>query len=317
MDFMGHLARSSYELDDGGAGKESQRQRLTRDEIIGNAFVMLVAGHETSANVLHFSILELATNPASQRRLQKDVDELLGDRDPETWEYESVVNKLMASMLGAVMNEVLRLIPPVVDMPKKVSAEHDAIVTMDGKQYTLPKNTGVSVLAVSAHRNPRYWRTQPSKIHPGKSDVDDFVPERWLKTSEDSKLDDGQAPEDAVTSAQLYRPPSGSFIPFSAGARSCIGRRIAQVEIVAMLAVLFQKYSVELALDEWASDEELSKMSREEATEVYAKAQKKSRETLENCASVLTLKLQRGQYVPVRLVKRGEERFVNWLEMDK
>jgi len=31
-----------------------------------------------------------------------------------------------------------------------------------------------------------------------------------------------------------------------------------------MLAVIFQKYSVELAVDEWASDEEVENMSVEE-----------------------------------------------------
>jgi cytochrome P450 len=314
MDLMGHLARSSQELVDVGT-KKGPEIGLTRDEILGNAFVMLVAGHETSANVIHFSIVELAANPASQRRLQKDLDELLGDTDSETWEYEQTVKKLMASMTGAVMNETLRLVPPAIDVPKMVSSERDQVVTMDGKKYTLPKDTGISVVTISTHTSARYWPTKPSRFDKGRSDVLDFVPERWLVAAkEDGTIVDED--DDADTSAQLFRPTAGSYLPFSAGVRSCIGRRIAQVEILATLAVLFREYSVELAVDEWASDEEVSKMSAEEASEVYAKARKKSRDTLATASTQITLKLRDEMHVPVRLVRRGEERFVNRVDMD-
>ncbi|KAH7148802.1 cytochrome P450 [Dactylonectria macrodidyma] len=320
MDLMGRLVRSSY-----GAGQKSgeavpKKGTLAREEILGNAFIMLVAGHETTANAMHFILIELATNPASQRRLHKDIDEMFGDTDPSTWDYDSLINPMLASMLGACLNETLRMMPAVVEIPKKVTPDQDQVIVMDGQKHVLPKRTMISLVAVSVHRNPRYWPARPSKIHTGKDDINDWVPERWFRNSQGAtdKTDtkDDSAEEDLgeeVTSAELFRPERGSYIPFSDGPRSCLGRRIAQVEIIAALAVLFRSHSLELAVDEWATDEEVNEMSRDERASVYKSAQKSSRAKLARAVSVLTLKLD-GEHVPVRLVRRGEERFVDWVD---
>lgn len=51
-----------------------QKKTITEDEIVGQAFVFLVAGYETSSNTLAFVCYLLATNPECQRELQKEVD---------------------------------------------------------------------------------------------------------------------------------------------------------------------------------------------------------------------------------------------------
>lgn len=51
-----------------------QRKMITEDEIVGQAFVFLVAGYETSSNTLAFACYLLAINPECQRELQKEVD---------------------------------------------------------------------------------------------------------------------------------------------------------------------------------------------------------------------------------------------------
>ena len=66
----------------------TNKQLLTDDEILGNAFVFILAGHETAANTIHFSLLFLALHPSSQRRLQKDLDKILGDKPISEWNYE-------------------------------------------------------------------------------------------------------------------------------------------------------------------------------------------------------------------------------------
>lgn len=321
MDLIGHLVRSSYELDEEKTGESGGRSvTLTRDEITGNAFVMLVAGHETTANALHFCLLLLACNPSSQRRLQEDVDRLVGKTDPRTWEYESLVNPMMASMLGACMNETMRVIPSVVEVPKLATPDQNQSITLDGVSHVIPANTHIAISAASVHMNPRYWPAKPSKIDPGRDNVPDFVPERWF-TQEEGKLKDEEASDEEDfggfrgrdTSEHLFRPERGAYIPFSDGPRACLGRRIAQVELIAALAVVFQKYSVELAVDDEVKDEELDKMSRGEQWDVYRRAADKGRATLAEATSLLTLKLH-GKYVPVRVVERGQERFVNWVD---
>lgn len=51
-----------------------QKKMITEDEIVGQAFVFLVAGYETSSNTLAFVCYLLAINPECQRELQKEVD---------------------------------------------------------------------------------------------------------------------------------------------------------------------------------------------------------------------------------------------------
>ncbi|KFY33003.1 hypothetical protein V495_08529 [Pseudogymnoascus sp. VKM F-4514 (FW-929)] len=322
MDIMGALVKSA--TDGGRPGDKSPGQleqgkrKLTDENIIGNSFVMLLAGHETTANTIHFCLMELAMNPSSQRNLQKEVRSIFGDSDPKTWDYAYSVNTLLGGMVGATMNEMLRLMPPVTNIPKSVSANQEQAIVVNGEKHTLPRDLYINFNAVGAHRNPKYWpSTGASKVSGKADDLDDFIPERWIKEDtanqdeEDSEEEDFGGFTGKTSSAQLFRPPRGAFLPFSDGPRSCLGRRLAQVELIAVLAVIFQQYSIELAVDEWASDEEVAKMSVPEKLEVYAKAVKKTKEIIRTASSMITLKLNFGQtYIPARLVKKGEERFI-------
>ncbi|KAI1119190.1 cytochrome P450 [Nemania sp. NC0429] len=319
MDIMGSLVATSYQ--DNQGGKSSIQ--LKDSEIIGNAFIMFLAGHETTANVMHFSLLELANNPAAQRRLQQDIDTILGrDSDPATWNYEEKVNIMQASMIGAVMNETLRILPPVVEVPKKTSPTKAQTVTIDGVKRTLPPNTYLGLCVSAGSRNPRCWPGRPSKITGASDDLNDWVPERWFRPSlRDDKQSDIIEEEDfggyagPDTSASMFRPVRGSYIPFSDGARSCLGRRLAIVEVLAAIAVIFQKYSIENAVDDWASNEEVARMDHAQRATLYKKAVQRSRETMSKAETRVTLKLHNGDHVPLRLVKRGEEQFVNWLDL--
>ncbi|GKT90801.1 LOW QUALITY PROTEIN: cytochrome P450 [Colletotrichum tofieldiae] len=328
MDLMGQLVRSKY--GNGAAhsgvngvlskGKESKIPQLSKSEISGNAFIMLVAGHETTANAMHFGLIEIACNPAVQRQLQKDIDGIFGDSDPSTWNYESTVNPMLASMLGACMNETLRMTPAVVEIPKKVSPRATASSHWTARNTSCPR--GSHLHRVAAHRNPRNWPSKPSKITGAEHDLDDYAPERWYRASlkaaqtEDKSGDaeDYGGYKGSDTSEKMFRPVRGSYVPFSDGPRSCLGRRIAQVEIIAALSVVFQRYSLELAVDEWASDAEVEAMGQVERQKLYKKAQDKCRETVKKASTMLTLKLPQGMSVPVRIVPRGEERFVNFVD---
>lgn len=64
-------------------------------------------------------------------------------------------------------------------------------------------------------------------------DADDFVPERWLKATHPS--------------ACPAKKPSSPFVylPFGFGPRSCVGKRIADMELSVILKRLLEKYHIE------------------------------------------------------------------------
>jgi cytochrome P450 len=296
---------------------------LTKQEVIGNSWILLFAGHESTGITTHYSLLFLAIALDSQARLQAEIDSILGSRPPSDWTYETDMGRLYQSMVGATMNETLRLMPPIIDIPKITRTPQS--LTFDGKTITVPANTFIHLSVVGVQRNPRYWPHSPSKISSKTHDLDDFVPERWLRSANnpvaahqntsppsESASPGPDGPETASfdsTSSDnnLFTPPKGAFIPFSEGPRSCPGRRFAQVEIMAVLAVIFKTYSLELDVSDWASDAEVDRMSMEERKGVYEMGKKRARKFIRESETVITMQMRSA--VPVRFCRRGEERF--------
>ena len=339
MDLMTALLRGAGVTADDHEAKRDKppQQTLTDQEIIGNAFVFILAGHETTANSIHFCLVYLAMNVASQRRLQKDLDETFNGRPVSEWDYDKDISQLFGNMAGAVMNEELRLIPPVTSIPKCTEPGKPQQLVVGGKKCMVPGGTYISLMPHAAHRNPNQWPTtepadpnNPSHPYSNRdNDLEEFKPERWFlknkddndkstrdiettmtspqsATSERGSLSINMAPD---TAPSMFRPEKGAYIPFSEGFRSCIGRRFAQVELLAFIAFVFTHYSVELSVEDWASDEEVAKMDRIGKREVWEKAKAKvEKQMIYDMYSVITLQLRRG-HIPLRLVKRGNEMF--------
>ncbi|KAF2802022.1 cytochrome P450 monooxygenase-like protein [Mytilinidion resinicola] len=303
---------------------------LSKSDILGNGFVFTLAGHETTANALNFSLIYLALNRPQQQHLQADIDAALGGKPIAQWTYDADFPPLFGSMPAAVMNETLRLIPPVINIPKCTPADRPQPVTTNatgGRRVCIPANATVSLSCAAVHKNPRYWPTAAGLPQgtDGVHDVELFRPERWLLRSKPAAAnasstaahvdetyddDDMAGPSGADVSAALFKPEKGAYIPFSEGYRSCLGRRFSQVELCAVLALIFRDYSVELAVEEWASDEEVERMGVAERREVWGKAARRADGLLKTAlTSIITLQM-RGERVPIRLVRRGAERFL-------
>ncbi|KAE9375772.1 cytochrome P450 monooxygenase-like protein [Stipitochalara longipes BDJ] len=311
MDVMGPLVKASER-----SPGDSKGSYLTKQEVISDSWIILFAGHETSANIAHLSLLFLAIELEKQAHLQKDIDSIVGSRPSGEWSYETDLGHLFNSMVGAVINETLRLMPPVIDIPKIVRGAPQPL-TFGGKTVSVPTSTMIHISAVGVQRNPRYWPSSPSKLSNKTHDLDDWVPERWLSsakkgtettTSNENGSEDGENTTTFDTSDGLLVPPKGVFIPFAEGARACPGKRFAQVEITAVLAVIFKTYSLELDVSEWVSDAKIDKMSRDSRRVVYQKAMTKARKLIAASQSEIFLQM-RGNY-PVRFVRRGEEKFM-------
>jgi cytochrome P450 len=188
-------------------GKEDDRM-LTDEEIIENTFIFLIAGHEstyilhlitnTSANTLPYSLLMLAIHPRVQIELQREIEDVCGDRIPT---YEDISNLVYPL---CIMFETLRMFPIITGIPK-CTVKGEMLL---GKYY-IPKDTTLVYDVVQLQRNPKYWG----------DDADIFNPSRFDGRAEKSDASN----EDIPANGKFKFPVKGAFCPFSECPRACLG----------------------------------------------------------------------------------------------
>jgi cytochrome P450 len=145
-DLLSLLIRARDE--DGGAMTDAQ----LRDE----AVTLFLAGHETTALALTYSLYLLATHPERQARLAHELDRVLGGRAPGLADLEGL------AFTEAVLLESMRLYPPAWVMARQALTE----VEIGGYQFRPGAEFVMSPWVL--HRDPKNF-DRP----------DDFQPERW------------------------------------------------------------------------------------------------------------------------------------------
>lgn len=325
-DLLTNLVRSARDAQNSDQDEATEKSKVgiedfSDNEILGNAFLMIMAGHETTAGVLHTALLLLAMHVDSQRLLQDEVGRLFGNKPPSEWDYKRDFTLGFNGMIGAVLSETLRWTPPVSGIPKWAPTAQP--LNVNGAKCSVPQGTVITLHVPAAHRNPNQWPhgapSRPEDLEHAPSNPDDdlgeFKPQRWLLRRDASsdqpfpKADEPGVRYATGTAPGLYRPPRGAYLPFSEGSRACSGRRFSQVEMVAILAVIFQNYSVELAVDEWASDEDVQLMSDEQRRELWCKARATAKWKFRTKMKFLMTNRMSEAHVPIRFVRRGSERF--------
>src|ERR1700737_1018785 len=114
---------------------------LHDEELMGNAFIFLLAGHETtyhspeinidcSAHTIMYAFTMLALHPEIQEKLFSEIRQVFGDRIPRYDDFQNLVYPL------CVMMETLRFFPPAIEIPKSTL---NGEKTLLGK-YWIPKD---------------------------------------------------------------------------------------------------------------------------------------------------------------------------------
>ncbi len=132
------------------AGQVSDRQ--LRDLTI----TLLLAGHETTANALAWTLFLLAQHPDVEDELCAEVDAVLNGRAP------SIADLRRLPFAEMVLHESLRLYPPIWIIERQV-VEDDEIAG-----FHIPAGSTVVVCPYALHRHPSFWS------HP-----DEFLPRRF------------------------------------------------------------------------------------------------------------------------------------------
>lgn len=196
----------------------------------------IVAGRDTTAITLTFSIYNLSGNPEAMRRLQAEIDETCGaGAEFKRPTYEQLTPKAMPFM-RAVIDETLRLFPPVYIDPKTCQVED----TLPNGE-TIPAGAWLCWSQFLMSRVPQFW---------SGGDVEAFLPERWLDTSgtvgsaaRTGLLGESEGSDGVMKlKAPLLEHPY-QFIPFQAGPRTCLGMRMAYVEVGYLLCCMLSRYN--------------------------------------------------------------------------
>jgi cytochrome P450 len=130
--------------------------RQLRDELI----TLFLAGHETTAINLSWTLFLLSGNAAVEKRLLFEIDSAVGDRLPA---FEDLPR---LPYTEAVVKESLRLYPPAYVIGRE--AREDCVIG----NYPVPARATIYFSPWVLHRDPR-WFADPAG----------FRPERWLDGS--------------------------------------------------------------------------------------------------------------------------------------
>ncbi len=140
-----------------GARDAEDDGRLADDEIHDQVMTLLLAGIETTASALSWTLHLLGRNPAVEERLHAEVDEVLGHRPP------SYADLPRLDYTRRVFTETLRLYPPAWLYSRTTTASTELA------GLRLPVNTDVIVSPYVLHHD--------SALFP---DPERFDPDRWL-----------------------------------------------------------------------------------------------------------------------------------------
>lgn len=123
-----------------------------RDECL----TLFLAGHETTANALIWTLHLLSENPDAERKLHREIDEVIGSSDVTPGHFSSL------KWAECVIAESMRLFPPAWTIGRLAVEDH----RFGG--FHIPKGSLILASQYVLHRDDRFW-----------DEPDRFMPERW------------------------------------------------------------------------------------------------------------------------------------------
>ncbi|CAN6199955.1 unnamed protein product [Urochloa humidicola] len=181
---------------------------LTMDEIIDECKTFFFAGHDTTSHLLTWASFLLSTHPEWQDKLREEVRRECGDNEEPSGD---MLNKL--KLVNMFLLETLRLYGPVTVIQRKAGSD----LELGGVR--VPEGAILTIPIATIHRDKELWG----------EDAGEFRPERF---------------ENGVTRAAKH---PNALLSFSSGPRSCIGQNFAMIEAKAVVAMMLQKFSLELS----------------------------------------------------------------------
>ncbi|XP_034256206.1 cytochrome P450 4C1-like [Thrips palmi] len=201
-----------------GTEDGDKRHHVEEAAVIEEFKTFLGANVETTVSGLSWMLKVLSMQPEVQDRLHAELVSVFGDSDRDV----TPEDLLELKYLDRVIKEVMRMFPPIPITARQCYEE----TKLCG--HTIPAGTTIALNIFSAHRDPMHWDK------PEVFDPDRFLPER-----------------------SKGRHPC-AYIPFSTGARNCIGGKYALMNMASFLATTLRAFRL-LPVDDHKDLESLAK----------------------------------------------------------
>jgi cytochrome P450 len=130
-------------------GDNALTDRQIRDQII----TLLLAGHETTAKAMSWTLYLVSQHPEVEQKIRAEIENVLAGDTPTVEHVGQLTYTWMA------IEEAMRLYPPVWILSRKVAADDE----IDG--YHVPADSIMLVSPYAMHRHPRFW-PQPGQFAP-------------------------------------------------------------------------------------------------------------------------------------------------------
>ncbi|XP_017485040.1 PREDICTED: probable cytochrome P450 12c1, mitochondrial [Rhagoletis zephyria] len=191
--------------------------KITRQTAIVMAMDMLMGGVDAPSSAIATIVLCIAKNPEKQQKLREELFAIL----PHKNDRFSIDNMKQLPYLRACIKEALRLYPLAFGTARITGAD----LVLSG--YQVPKGTPTLIATNSLPNEERFF-PRPRE----------FIPERWLRQKDASSMN---------VDEQLIADNVNKFInlPFGFGPRSCVGKRIADLEMELTLANVVRNFHIE------------------------------------------------------------------------
>jgi len=189
---------------------------LNEEELRDELTTVRGAGHETTSNTLCWCLISLMRNPEKLAKLREEILEVTAGDNNRSLSYEQA-KKLKYG--HQVIYESLRMFPTVPSFPR------EAMKATKIKHYDIPKHALVFVSQTPMNYNAELW-PEPDK----------FIPERFDELPELL-----MSKPVGIPGGELY-----GFVPFGAGARTCIGQRLAMLEALQILGSVVKNFDWKL-----------------------------------------------------------------------
>ena len=206
---------------------------VLRDDLM----TMLIAGHETTAAMLTWTLFELARgDPELMREVQAEVRTVMGDKSRPEYDDLMAMKKLRYSLI-----EALRLYPEPPVLIRRARTEDELPSGGSGLPggVKVLRGTDIFVSTWNLHRSAELW-----------DDPEKFDPTRWDRPFSNPNVKgwEGYSPDKVRGLYPNEQDSDFAFLPFGGGKRKCVGDQFAMMEATITMVCPFETHYVCLPL---------------------------------------------------------------------